>query len=124
MSRRNIEIIGHNTHRNKSDPDFGVESIREHYKFGRKRLPYKRDSDGFICSMKLINELTTYPHGKTDDCVMADWFGEWNLPRIYSPQEAEGRSWRPSWAADIPDLKRRPGVESRAMAMMNGAFGR
>jgi hypothetical protein len=118
MSRRNVEILGHNTHRNKSDPEFGVQSIREHYKFGRKRLPYKRNSDGFIASQKLINELTTYPHGKTDDCVMADWIGEWNLPRIYSPMEAEGKSWRPSWASTIPDLKRRPGVESGAMAMM------
>ena len=118
MAQRSVEILGHNTHRNKSDPDLGVESIREHYKFGRKRLPYKRNSDGFVCSMKLINELTTYPHGKTDDCVMADWIGEWNLPRIYSPTEAEGRSWRPSWASTIPDLKRRPGVESGAMAMM------
>lgn len=124
MSRRNVEIIGHHTHRNKSDPELGVESIREHYKFGRVRLPYKRNSQGFNCSMKLITELTHYPHGSTDDCVMANWFLEWNLPRIYSPTEAEGKSWRPSWAGSVPDLKRRPGVESRAMAMMERAGSR
>ena len=118
MSQRSVEIIGHNTHRNKSDPEFGVESIREHYKFGRKRLPYKRNSDGFVCSMKLIAELTTYPHGKTDDCVMADWFGEWNLPRIYAPQVSEGKQWRPSWAKDVPGLRPSVGVESRAMASL------
>ena len=124
MSRRNVEIIPHSTHRNKSDSEFGVESIREHYKYGRKRLPYKRNSDGFIASMKLINELTTYPHGRTDDCVMADWFGEWNLPKIYSPELAEGKSWRPSWAPTVPGLRRTGGVESRAEAMMSGAFAR
>jgi hypothetical protein len=116
MARRSVEVIGHSTHRNKSDPELGVESIREHYKFGRKRLPFKNGTSSAVGY--LITELTTYPHGKTDDCVMADWFGEWNLPRIYSPTEAEGRSWRPSWAASVPDLKRRPGVESGAMAMM------
>jgi hypothetical protein len=118
IATRSVEILGHNTHRNKSDPEFGVQSIREHYKFGRVRLPYKRNSDGFVASMRLINELTTYPHGRTDDCVMANWIMEWNLPRIYSPQEADGKMWRPSWAGDIPDLKRNRGVESGAMAMM------
>ena len=123
MSRRNVEIIGHSTHRNKSDPELGVETIREHYKFGRVRLPYKRNSDGFNCSMKLIAELTTYPKGSTDDCVMANWFLEWNLPRIYSPNETPGQMWRPSWASSVPDLKRRSGVESGATAMMNRAVG-
>jgi hypothetical protein len=118
MNRRNVEIIPHSTHRNKSDPELGVESIREHYKFGRKRLPYKRNSDGFIASMKLINELTTYPHGRTDDCVMADWFGEWNLPKIYAPEVAQGKQWRPSWSGDVPGLRTTRGVESGAMAMM------
>jgi hypothetical protein len=118
MSQRNVEIIPHSTHRNKSDPELGVESIREHYKVGRKRLPYKRNSDGFIASMKLITELTTYPHGRTDDCVMADWFGEWNLPRIYSPEVAEGKQWRPSWTPTVPGLRATRGVESGAMAMM------
>ena len=88
---RNVEIMPHSTHRNKSDPEFGVESIREHYKFGRIRLPYKRNSRASSARMKLINELTTYPHGRTDDCVMADWFWEWNLPRIYSPRRPRAR---------------------------------
>lgn len=124
MALHGIEIMGHDTHRNKSDPEFGVETIRQHYKFGRVRLPYKRNSLGWTASMKLIDEITTYPKSRTDDCVMAHWFLEWNLPRIYSPTEAEGKSWRPSWASSVPDLKRRPGVESRAMAMMERAGSR
>ena len=118
MSKRSVEILPHATHRNKSDEEFGVESIREHYKFGRVRLPYKRNSDGWIASTHLITEATTYPHGATDDCVMAHWFLEWNLPRIYSANESDGKMWRPSWASGVPDLHRRKGVESGAMAMM------
>lgn len=119
MRHRNVEIIPHSTHRNKSDPEFGVESIREHYKFGRKRLPYKHGSSSPV--QYLITELTTYPHGRTDDCVMADWFGEWNLPKIYAPEVAEGKQWRPSWSNTVPGLRMRGGVESRAMAMMERA---
>lgn len=118
LRTRNVEVIPHNTHRNKSDPELGVETIREHYKYGRVRLPYKRNSHGFNCSMNLIDELTTYPHGRTDDCVMANWFLEWNLPRIYSPETAEGKQWRPSWSNTVPGLRSTRGVESGAMAMM------
>lgn len=121
MSITGVEILGHSTHRNKSDPDFGVETIAQHYQFGRVRLPYKRNSEGWVCSTKLIEEVTHYPHGRTDDQVMAHWFLEWNLPRIYSPDETQGKQWRPSWVSTIPDLKRRPGVESGAMAMMQRA---
>ena len=94
MALNGVEIIPHATHRNKSDAEYGVESIRQHYKFGRVRLPYKRNSDGFNKSRRLIDEVTRYPHGRTDDMVMSHWFLEWNLPRIYTPDEAEGKTWR------------------------------
>jgi hypothetical protein len=121
MALRGVEIIPHSTHRNKSDAEYGVETIAQHYQFGRVRLPYKRDSQGWVCSTRLIDEVTHYPHGRTDDIVMAHWFLEWNLPRIYSPNEAEGKMWRPSWAATVPDLKRNRNVESRSSAWMQGA---
>ncbi len=116
MALRGVEIVPHDTHRNKSDPELGVDSIRQHYQFGRVRLPYKRDSDGFILTRRVIAEVTTYPHGRTDDIVMAHWFLEWNLPRIYSPEEANGQQWRPSWSSSVPDLRKLPGVESRSPA--------
>jgi hypothetical protein len=124
MALRGVEIVPHSTHRNKSDPEYGVETIAQHYQFGRVRLPYKRNSDGWVCSTKLIEEVTHYPHGRTDDCVMAHWFLEWNLPKIYAPEVAEGKQWRPSWAPSVPGLRRSGGVESRADAMMQGAFAR
>jgi hypothetical protein len=113
MALRGVEIISHDTHRNKSDEEFGVWSIRQHYRFGRIRLPWKRNSQGFIMSRLLRSEVTTYPHGRTDDIVMAHWFLEWNLPRIYSPDEVAGNTWVPSWAGSVPDLRKPGGVESR-----------
>lgn len=122
MALRSVEIIPHSTHRNKSDPDYGVETIAQHYQFGRVRLPYKRNSEGWVASTKLIDEVTRYPQSTTDDCVMAHWFLEWNLPKIYAPEQGEGKQWRPSWAATVPGLRTTRGVESRAAAMMTGAF--
>ncbi len=123
MALNSVEIVPHDTHRNKSDPELGVDSIRQHYQFGRVRLPYKRNSDGFNLTRRLIQEVTTYPHGRTDDIVMAHWFLEWNLPRIYNPQEAEGKIHNmPSWASTVPDLRRKQGIESRRVPALPGAM--
>jgi hypothetical protein len=119
MSVRGVEIVAHNTHRNKSDPEFGVQTIAPHYRFGRVRLPYKRNSDGFNCAMNLINEVTKYPHGRTDDCVMAHWFLEWQLPHLYSESEGNGRvANMPSWAKSLPDPRGRGGPPQRGVAWM------
>jgi len=90
-----VDILPHTTHRNKSDKDFGVETIAPHYRFGRIRLPGK--GEGKAVSMRLIDEVTRYPHGRTDDCVMAHWFFEWQLPNIYNPTPVGRSAWRPSW---------------------------
>lgn len=101
---RKVQVIPHATHRNKSDPEYGVQSIAPHYEFGRVRLPYKALDPGRIASLKLIDEVTRWPDGETDDCVMAHWFMEWNLPRIAKRlgrddkrKALDGR--RPPWAA-------------------------
>jgi len=92
---RGVEIIPHNTTSNKSDSEYGVTTISQHWKFGRVRLMGK--GEGKTRSMKLIDEVTRYPHGRTDDCVMAEWFFEWNLPNIYMPQTKSVQAWRPKW---------------------------
>ena len=116
-----VEIVPHSTHRNKADAEYGVESIRQHYKFGRVRLPYKRNSDGFNKSRRLIDEVTRYPNGRTDDLVMSHWFLEWQLPHIYTPTEATGTTWVPSWSNTVPDLRRPRQVGSGATSMFQGA---
>ena len=94
-SMHDVDIIPHTTSRNKSDPNYGVETIAPHWRFGRVRLPGR--GDGKVISMRLIDEVTKYPHGRTDDCVMAEWFFEWNLPNLSLPSAASSSSWRPSW---------------------------
>lgn len=96
MMRTNVEIVPHSTHSNKSNPDYGVQTLRPHYRFGRVRLPGK--GEGRICSLKLVDEVTRYPKASTDDEVMAEWFTEWQYPNIYiGTPVGPTNAWRPSW---------------------------
>ena len=97
---RGVEIIPHSTARNKSDPEYGVWTIRHHYEFGRYRLPYKANTEGRAKTMRLVNELVRYPEGRTDDLVMANWFFEWQLPRIWTPARPSTPQSRPTWLAN------------------------
>lgn len=90
-----VEVIPHNTTSNKSDANYGVTTISQHWRFGRVRLMGK--GEGKTRSMHLIDEVTKYPHGRTDDCVMAEWFFEWNIPNLYQPKTQKVQAWRPNW---------------------------
>lgn len=91
-----VDIIAHTTTRNKSDADFGVHTLAPHYRYGRVRLPGR--GEGRQVATHLINEVTRYPHGRTDDCVMAEWFFEWNLPDLQPTKSSGRKAWRPTWA--------------------------
>lgn len=95
-----VNILPHTTGVNKSDPELGVPSIREHYKYGRIRLPGAEDIRRDV--MHLVNESCRYSlKGKqvgTDDTVMAHWFLEWNLPKLAKqPDDNYPQSDIPSW---------------------------
>jgi hypothetical protein len=95
---RGVGVVPHETHRNKSDPNFGVQTIAPHYQFGRVRLPGKQHADmGRVVSMRLVDEVCRWPEGSTDDQVMAHWFLEWNLPRLAFVDRSEDMGRRPSW---------------------------
>lgn len=97
-SSRKVLVIPHQTHRNKSDPDFGVQSIAPLYRYGKVRLPGRQHGDmGRVAAMKLVDELIRWPAGATDDCVMAQWFLEWNLPQVVPRPVSGKRVRRPSW---------------------------
>lgn len=91
-SKWKTEIIPHETQVNKVDPQLGVEQLLPGlYRWGLVRLPGKGNSTqdsaaagghGWMASIKLVEEVTTYPHSLTNDCVMAQWFGEFWLPRM------------------------------------------
>lgn len=96
-SRRKVRVIPHQTHRNKSDPEFGLQSIASRYRFGQVRLPGKDGDPGRMASLKLIHEATHYPDVSTDDCLMAQWFLEWNLPHLAHERHDHAPQPRPSW---------------------------
>lgn len=106
LKRRNIQLKKHATFKNKADPEYGVTTIRNHYKFGRKILP-GGSPEALRMWQQLRYELTHYPLTDTNlgtattDCVLADWFGEYNLPK-FVPKDRQRpdiyakirRSWR------------------------------
>jgi hypothetical protein len=79
-----VAVIRHETQGNKLDPDYGTSILSTRYKTGHKRLPNMAGTglEGRNFMRTFVRELTTFPHGETDDTVLADWMGEFNLPRI------------------------------------------
>jgi hypothetical protein len=94
MSRYNVRVIRHQTHANKADPKFGVQTVGGIWRQGLVRLPgLSRQT-----VKPLVQEVTTYPQGASDDLVMAFWFGEYNLSTL--TQQVHGKPFRralPSW---------------------------
>ena len=103
-SLNDVDLIAHTTGINKTNPEFGVETIAPHWRFGRIRLPGR--GEGKVRSMRLVNEVTKYPHGRTDDCVMAEWFLEWNLPNLSTHTAETTVARRPSWINSSRGLAR------------------
>lgn len=102
--KNSVVIVGHETMTNRSDPKLGVDTIAPHYKHGRVRLPGagNRRQPGY-----LVDEVTKYPMGRTNDTVMAHWFFEFNLPRLFQRVEHKpSKARRPSWIGSVPDLRR------------------
>tara|TARA_B100001750_G_C15510562_1_gene603347 strand:+ start:434 stop:2344 length:1911 start_codon:yes stop_codon:yes gene_type:complete len=101
-AQRGVNLIPHYTHsRNKGDPDYGVQMLAPLYKHGRIRLPGKQRTEARPHALLLVNEVTKWSpdgHGSaTDDCVMAQWFLEHNLPNISLPKGNVTPLWRPTW---------------------------
>jgi hypothetical protein len=72
-----ITIRPHQTTQNKADDEFGIPVLKSHYKFGRVRLPGTQEARKVM--EPLVKELTHYPDVTTTDCVMANWFLEYQL---------------------------------------------
>ena len=91
-----VTLMGHVTHAsNKSDPDYGVQMLGPIYQHGLVRLPWD-GPQSIKASRYLVDEVTRWPEANTEDCVMAQWFLERNLPHIAVPATIY-RFKRPSW---------------------------
>ena len=106
MAKWRTEIWPHDTGVNKNDANYGVQTMASIWKYGLVRLPGKGNSTqrtaaaggrGYMASAKLVEEVTRWPGGRYDDCVMSQWFGELALPRLVPPLVSIGKLKRPSW---------------------------
>jgi hypothetical protein len=79
---RGVRVIKHDSHRNKTDPKYGVQALGPLYRHGRVRLPGDVTSGSRKKVTQLVTEVTRYPESNTEDCLMAQWFGEFNLSSI------------------------------------------
>jgi len=100
MQMNQVVIIPHQTHRwNKADPDLGFWAMRNQFKWGKCRLPYKTGTEAFNKSRKIIDEAMRYPSNYSDDALMAYWMYRLNLPRLvpevvdYRPVSRPAPSW-------------------------------
>lgn len=129
-----VRIVPQDTYRNKSDASFGVQTTGGVWERGQVRLPGKNSSMGRIAAMKLVDEVTQYPHSRTDDCVMAMWFMLWHLPELLKFQKRHnerGQAPRPSWLGEevktqkrLAGMRDRPTRISASERMMELAAGR
>lgn len=94
-----VTLIPHLTTTNKSDPEYGIWSLAPHWRFGRVRLPGAPAARQVV--QRLVNEVTRYPEARYDDQVLAQWFLEWNLPRLTVQGVESATAERPSWASSI-----------------------
>lgn len=94
MVKHGVNIIPHQTTQRRHDPDYGVQSLAPHFKYGRVRLPYRSR----LAIKPFIDELTRWPHGRTEDTVMAAWFLELYLPNASPANQTPIKFWRPTWA--------------------------
>lgn len=79
--RTGMRIVEHTTQRNKNDPLYGVEALGPLYQYEKVSLPWA-DIHSREAVQPLISELIAWPNGASDDCVMAQWFFEWNIRRV------------------------------------------
>lgn len=99
---RGVSIIPHETGANKLDKNFGIDILQSNYQYGRVRLPASSRNQSRAYVMGLVSELTRYPQSSTDDQVMANWFFEHHLPRLFPSHNTIPRAKRPSWLRSVP----------------------
>ena len=95
--KRGVNFVPHTTGIHKTDTTRGIPSVKGHWRSGRIRLPGAPDGSRQQ-AMLLVNEMLRWPHGMTDDQVMAHWFFEHTAPKLAPPKPLVSRTAkRPSW---------------------------
>jgi hypothetical protein len=99
-TKRGVTFVPHTTGVHKTDEKRGIPAVKNHWRTGRIRLPGKPDGSR-AASELLVREVLRWPHGTTDDQVLAHWFFEFTLPKL-APRADRGRPTQrlPSWIRD------------------------
>lgn len=91
MKNHHMTIKGHQTGRNKADPELGVETIAPRFRNGRVNLPFHDDDlNTKVKVNEFSRELTEWPDALTEDMVMGYWFHHANR-HIYPEAMKVGR---------------------------------
>ena len=80
MKTHHTTIKGHQTHKNRADPEFGVEAaIPGRFRLGKVDLPFDQEHmHTRVTVNEFAKELTEYPDAQTEDMVMGYWFFDFN----------------------------------------------
>jgi hypothetical protein len=90
-----VNVVPHTTSRTKLDPEIGPDIIRDHFRFGRVRLPRSQRGETRIQTNKLIDQLRNYRNMRYDDQVDACWFLFAHLPNLTVQGDPNVRLRRP-----------------------------
>ena len=102
MSTRGVTILGHDTHRNKSDEKLGVTAtIPPVWRRGLIRLPYGdvaiQGPGKRFDLVDFTKQFLDYPGGTHDDLVMASWFFENKKDVMRPAQRQREKQSRPAF---------------------------
>lgn len=82
LAKRGIAVLPHQTHGNKWDPQFGVESQAPLFRAGLVSIPWGNRQSRQVFQ-PYLDQLYSFPVGELSDIVMADWFAELGLREVY-----------------------------------------
>lgn len=96
-----LSLIPHDTHRNKTDPAYGLSMLQQPYRTGLYRLPYADDYATRHATDRLKYELTHYPGVADFDQVMACWFFEHHLAKSWTPRQTHYQLNTPTYLREV-----------------------
>lgn len=100
-SRYGVPIVPHETHMNKTDPQYGLSSLVGPLKAGLYRFPDKGPPHDLGVVERLFHELTHYPAVEDSDLLMALWFFEHHLAKTWTPRQAQYQVNAPTYLREV-----------------------
>jgi hypothetical protein len=108
MQKTKTHIKGHETTKQKSDEELGLQQLRPRYRTGSVDLPYSQDDmKTRVVVDEMVQELVEWPDSPTEDMVLGHWFLEFNRYRIPQglrvAETARGQGIKHPFQDTLPD---------------------